>query len=387
MSKKLFLYLFIVLALAACKKNSVRISGTLVNPAVGTYIYLDELKSNQLKGIDSVKITTSGEFSFKREVKQPSFFLLKRNNNNFLTLLVEPGEKVNLKLQNDSLAIPISLEGSKGTLLMAEYNKTLRATIKKLTGLNAIYTENKDKPGLPKLVETLDSLAQNYLEQINLYTKKYIDDNITSLASLVALYQQVAPSVYVLNPSKDMKYFQKVDSSMFSMYPTYDPVVGLHDQVKEIALKMKGSSSDSTEEIAGTLAPDISLPTPEGDTVKLSSTRGSVVLLDFWASWCAPCRKENPNLVNAYNTFHRKGFQIYQVSLDKTRDAWMKGIQDDHLDKWIHVSDVQYWNSSVVPLYKIESIPTNYLLDKEGHIIASNLRGEKLQTKLAELFK
>jgi peroxiredoxin len=150
---------------------------------------------------------------------------------------------------------------------------------------------------------------------------------------------------------------------------------------------MKGSAPEGTEEIAGNLAPDISLPTPEGDTVKLSSTRGSVVLLDFWASWCAPCRKENPNLVNAYNTYHRRGFQIYQVSLDKTREAWMKGIEDDHLNKWIHVSDVQYWNSAVVPLYKIESIPTNYLLDKEGHIIASNLRGEKLQMKLAELFK
>lgn len=189
-----------------------------------------------------------------------------------------------------------------------------------------------------------------------------------------------------MNPSKDMKYFLKVDSSMFSMYPTYDPVAGLHEQVKEIAAKMKGTAAGPSE-VSGTLAPDISLPTPEGDTVKLSSTRGSVVLLDFWASWCTPCRKENPNLVNAYNTYHRRGFQIYQVSLDKTREAWMKGIEDDHLEKWIHVSDVKYWNSLVVPLYKIESIPTNYLLDKEGHIIASNLRGEKLQTKLAELLK
>lgn len=387
MSKKLFFYLFIALAIIGCKNNTTKISGTIVNPAVGTYIYLDELKSNELKAIDSVKITSNGEFSFNKEVKQPSFYLLKRNNSNFLTLLVEPGEKVNLKLQNDSLGIPISLEGSKGTLLMSEYNKTLRATIKKLTGLNTIYTQNADKPGLPELVESLDSMAQSYLNEINLYTKKYIDDNISSLVSLVALYQQVAPSVYVMNPSKDMNYFLKVDSSMFSMYPTYDPVVGLHDQVKEIALRMKNSAPESGEEIPGTLAAEISLPTPEGDTIKLSSTRGSVVLLDFWAAWCAPCRKENPNLVSAYNKYHRRGFQIYQVSLDKTKEAWMKGIEEDHLEKWIHVSDVQYWNSSVVPLYKIESIPTNYLLDKDGHIIASNLRGESLQIKLAELFK
>jgi thiol-disulfide isomerase/thioredoxin len=184
-----------------------------------------------------------------------------------------------------------------------------------------------------------------------------------------------------------MKYFIKVDSSMFSQYPDYEPVITLHDQVKELSSKMTGEPAAAPESSSGTLAPEISLPTPAGDTIKLTSTRGSVVLLDFWASWCAPCRKENPNLVNVYNIYHKKGFQIYQVSLDKTKEAWEKGILDDHLDKWIHVSDVKYWNSIVVPLYKVESIPCNFLLDKDGRIIASNLRGEQLQKKLAEIFK
>jgi thiol-disulfide isomerase/thioredoxin len=269
---------------------------------------------------------------------------------------------------------------------MVEYNKELRRTINKLTGLNKIYMENSEKPE-SEIVESLDSLAQIYLNEINTYTKKYIDDNITSLVSLVALYQQVAPSVYVLNASRDLKYFIKVDSSMYSLYPEYEPVVTLHGQVKELTAQIEAETASGTSAVSENRAPDIALPTPAGDTVTLSSTRGSVVLLDFWASWCAPCRKENPNLVNAYNLYHRKGFQIYQVSLDKTKEAWMKGIEDDKLEKWIHVSDVQYWNSSVVPLYKIESIPANYLLDKEGNIIASNLRGERLMTVLAELYK
>ena len=230
-------------------------------------------------------------------------------------------------------------------------------------------------------------MAQSYLNEINSYTKNYIDENITSLISLVALYQQVAPGVYVLNPAKDFKYFQMVDSSLSILYPEYEPVTSLHQQIQEMGTSLKEEMplASGTGEVSE--APEISLPTPEGDTIKLSSTRGTFVLLDFWASWCAPCRHENPNLVKAYNLYHKKGFQIFQVSLDKTKEAWMKGIQEDQLGKWIHVSDIQYWNSIVVPLYKIESIPYNFLLDKEGRIIASNLRGEQLQLKLAELFK
>lgn len=386
MNKKIFLYLFAALAFAGCKNNAVQISGTIVNPVSGEYVFLDELKSNELLTVDSVKISDNGSFNFKKEIKVPAFYLLKTSNNNFLTMLIAPGEKLSMKAYHDSLNYPLSLSGSKGTESMVEYNRTLRKTIDKLTGLNNIYKQNIDNPKLPAVMESLDSLANIYLNEINSYTKTYIDENIKSLVSLVALYQQVAPSVYVLNPSKDLKYFVKVDSSLTILYPQYEPVVSLHEQVQKLIVSTNSSAEVAPVSGEGSEVPEISLPTPAGDTIKLSSTRGSVVLLDFWASWCVPCRQENPNLVKAYSLYNKKGFTIYQVSLDKTKEAWMKGIQDDNLEKWIHVSDIQYWNSIVVPLYKIESIPTNYLLDKEGRIIAKNLRGEQLQLKLAELF-
>lgn len=386
MNKRLLIYIIAISVFTSCKNNTVEISGTLSSPAKGEYIFLDELMANDLLTVDSVLISEAGTFNFKREIKSPAFYLLKINDNNFLTTLLEPGQKLSITAHNDSLNFPEAVTGSAGTKLMANYNINLRKTINKLSGLNTIYDQNVNRSELPVVMETLDSMATTYLAEINFYTKNYIDNNLPSLVCLVALYQQVAPNVYVLNPSKDLKYYIKVDSVLFSRYPEYEPVIALHDQVRELVAGARGNEVVQEVKAQGTEAPEITLPDPKGDTIKLSSTRGSVVLLDFWASWCTPCRLENPNLVKAYNLFHKKGFQIYQVSLDKTRDAWMEGIKNDQLDKWIHVSDVQYWNSVVVPLYKIESIPFNFLLDKDGRIIASNLRGERLLTKLEEIF-
>ena len=238
MYRKLFLFLFAIILFAGCKNNSVQISGTLTNPVKGAYVFLDELKANNLATIDSVVISDKGTFDFKIDIKTPAFYLIKVSDENFLTMLVEAGEKVSIEAKYDSLNFPRSVTGSKGTELMTEYNVNLRKAINKLTSLNNIYMQNAENPQLPKIIESLDSLANIYLSEINVYTKNYIDQNIASLVCLIALYQQVAPNVYVLNPSEDMKYFMKVDSSLFSMYPEYEPVIMLHSQVKEFIAGM-----------------------------------------------------------------------------------------------------------------------------------------------------
>jgi thiol-disulfide isomerase/thioredoxin len=387
MKNNLVLLFLIVSLFTGCKSKSFQISGKLVGPDQGTYLFLDELRSSSLKPIDSVKIDPDGTFSFKGNIDFPTFYLLKFSDNNFLTMLINPGEKIKIEALADSLNIPMSVTGSEGTQLMKDYNIKLKETIGKLGKLNDIYTENLNNPELPRVIEKLDSTARVIISEMNIYTKKYIDDNLSSMVSLVALYQQIAPGLHVLNAVDDIGYFTKVDSVLSSLYPQSEPVQALHTQVEELISSVNKDMATKGTLSVGAIAPEIALPSPEGDTIKLSSERGNIVLLDFWASWCSPCRLENPNLVTAYNKYRSKGFEIFQVSLDKTKEDWIKGINDDKLGRWIHVSDIKYWNSIVVPLYKIEGIPYNFLLDKEGKIIASNLRGIELQNKLAELFK
>lgn len=135
----------------------------------------------------------------------------------------------------------------------------------------------------------------------------------------------------------------------------------------------------------GQMAPEISLPTPDGEVLSLSDLRGKYVLIDFWAAWCRPCRAENPNVVRVYNQYKDKGFEILGVSLDRTREEWLQAIEADGLT-WKHVSDIAYFNSEAAQTYGVKSIPYTVLVDPEGKVIAQRLRGGSLQAKLAEIF-
>jgi peroxiredoxin len=202
-------------------------------------------------------------------------------------------------------------------------------------------------------------------EMINLQ-KTYVKSNPSSY---------VTPSILVsLSYEMDADEIESMVNKLDTAIAALPPIVTLKERVKVMKAVAIGQK-----------APDFALNDVNDKPVSLSSKIGSkLLLIDFWASWCNPCRQENPNVVKVFNQFHKKGFDIFSVSLDQKKDPWVKAIADDKLT-WTHVSDLQYWNSAAAKLYAVNSIPANFLLDETGKIIARNLRGEDLYNKVNEI--
>ncbi|MCD6333115.1 MAG: TlpA family protein disulfide reductase [Bacteroidales bacterium] len=300
-----------------------------------------------------------------------------------MTILALEGDQIHITAEKGKINESLTIEGSPASKLVLTLNNELIRANGILDSLSEQYQKLQGTPFAEQAISRLQGEYQKLLSQQRDFVRKFIDQNYESPASLLALSHQLARQS-VLNPSTDFDLFTRVDSALYKKYPESTLVLNLHRFVVSYKQQQAAQPAQPSSWI-GKEAPDIKLPSPEGNMVSLSSLRGKYVLLDFWASWCVPCRRESPNLVSAYHQYHSKGFEIFQVSLDKRKEDWVKAISDDQLN-WLHVSDLKYWNAAPAKLYGVQSIPANFLLDPKGKIIARNLRGPALVNKLKELF-
>jgi thiol-disulfide isomerase/thioredoxin len=374
----------ILLGSCGTKEEGFTVSGKLED-ARGKMIYLQEMTSRELIPVDSTLIDTSGSFMLRGSSPEPRFFSLHTVRGSYVYLLAKTGQSIYLSGNASDLPETYRVEGSRDSELIRQLTGEQNKTIERIRRLNKIFSDSLQSPNFQEIKVGLDSAYGNIINAQRDFTFRFIESNLGSQASLMALYQQIGPRHYLMDPEEDFKWYAMVDSSLSILYPESDAVRDLHRQVEELLQRRQMEAISAARFGTGVEVPEIALPSPSGDTVLLSSLRGKIVLLDFWASWCAPCRHENPNLVKNYKKYNSKGFEIYQVSLDRTKAAWLKGIEDDGLD-WTHVSDLQYWNSIVVQVFNIQGIPMNFLLDREGRILAQNLRGDQLGAKLEEIF-
>lgn len=382
--RKIVLSVFVISLMASCKdkdSKSFTITGILHNtPSKVVYIEESDITTGQKTLRDSSAIATDGKFSMSFNAAKNAVYNLRlQNDGSQFVTIINDASKINLDVDFNKRTDFYNVTGSPASKSIQEYFAKITGMQKDRLTIFFQIDSIKKNNGDSVLIEDLATRQQQISDGEKAYTQQTIQQSANSSLSLFVLstYQGMARDPnFRVNGFTDEEVVILL-SDVLNKFPERTDIAGIRNSVEAGIPKTKW---------VGKQAPEISLPDTEGRNVRLSSFRGKYVLVDFWASWCGPCRRENPNVVDAYNRFRNKNFTILGVSLDRPgqKEAWEKAIVDDNLN-WTHVSDLKYWQSEVVPVYQVGSIPFNVLVDPDGKIVAENLRGSALSQKLQQV--
>lgn len=382
--KKLILPLVIVLAtLTSCsgKMDSYKITGQ-IKGLENQQVILEFLTPTELVQIDTAVLDAEGKFTMEGKLKEKGFYRII-NNQKFWILLLE-NTKVNIEADaNDPKLRDIKITKYKEG---AEFQEAINFLI----GKQEEYQAEAQKTQTAMYSPTATDEDRVAAEEVFLTFQKTLMEGIKSKATSFIDNNPFA-AVYLLsslNPQDDKAYIQETIAKLETKLPDNlyvknikDVLVKMDEQEKE-EQKM---AEQAAQVVDGNMPQDIEMANPDGKKMKLSDLKGKVVLVDFWASWCKPCRAENPNVVRIYQMYKDKGFDVFSVSLDKTTEAWKNAIAQDGLVWKNHVSDLKFWDNEAAKAWGVTSIPATFLIGKDGKIIATNLRGAALEAKLKEV--
>ncbi len=376
--RSLLFLLFTLFSLAACKtnKNKFTVIGELANMP-GQTVMLEEIGINEIRVIDSAKSDAKGHFEVSGSTPEDNLYRLRFNGNRFILLAIDKG---NVKVTGDWNSFEnYDVAGSAGSSSMKKFITTVREHLRDINTMSIIMDSLRAK-GNDSLSATAEKDMNDFKFKFTRFIEMYAD---TSKFFPVAIF-----AAQMLNPMVEKEFLASFTDGLSKRFPQATHVKEFEARLNKMLAEsgQAAPAEASSGPAEGSPAPDIDLATPAGKKASLSSLKGKYVLLDFWASWCAPCRHENPNVVAAYNKFKSKNFTVFSVSLDSDKDKWAEAIAHDKLE-WTHVSDLQGWQSPVAATYGVQSIPSNFLIDPSGKIIAHDLRGDDLDAKLEEVLK
>ena len=388
-----WLFVLLLVTVVSCGNKNTKEVFTVNGNIQGikaSMIYLDEvpMATMQRVSIDSVVPNKDGSFQLKAKAAEQSVYNVRLAGQDYpAASLINDANEVTLHLiynpQNTQFPDRYEVKGSLASAKLREYMLEFN------NGLQKVFVLGKQKDSLSKLEETSDSLLQmqtnkisQQQHQLRVLTDRAIQNTKYPALTMMVLgyYQSTAG-----NPAFGLQGYndEEVTAIVNKLSEVHTKHEGLSTLKSIISVK---SPANSPSTLVGQTAPEFSLPDYKGKLVSLSSYRGQYVLVDFWASWCAPCRQENPNVVDAFTKFKHRNFTILGVSLDEQdgKEAWTKAVMQDQLT-WTQVSDLKGWASEVVSLYGIQGIPFNVLVNPQGKIIAESLRGPQLAAKLEEV--